>query len=412
MVEMRTRLAKRRVGSISASLMDDTIVNVALAAEAEAATHSAAMAQLWPYFAEPLFMPMMLVCKAWHAALSGFGLDTLWRAAFTLRFGHLLERWKDHLPPDVSYRQLYQAAVSAHGLLYIHSLGGLSQAPIEYVVLKYGAPADYMLRQRHINSAMRAILIDWLVSIVDDFRIVYRAVNLLDRYLASKIVRRSRLQLLGVACILIASKHEVLSEDKEGRNLPTPVELAYMTDDAYTAEQVVRMEGKVLRRLSFELPAATALDVFEHVLLTYAQPPWMKLEAPYNEALCRFLFDLTLQEYVFLEFGAEVCAVAALQLVLHAAGKVWPSSLQSELSARIGFTPPQMQRCVFALHTVWRASVTNPLQAVRQLHHSISLVDPPESPCVSMEGMEDVPCIAIPLRFEDSSLRALVDTTR
>ena len=81
-------------------------------------------------------------------------------------------------------------------------------------MLKYGAPADYMRRQRHVNAAMRAILIDWLVTVVDDFkhcgldcRVLYRAVGLLDRYLASRAVLRSRLQLLGIACVLIAAKH-------------------------------------------------------------------------------------------------------------------------------------------------------------------------------------------------------------
>ena len=180
-----------------------------------------------------------------------------------------------------------------------------------------------------------------------------------------------------------------------------------MTDGAYSDEQVVRMEGKILRQLQFELPAGTALDVFNRVLLTYAAPPWTSLEAPYNEALCRYLFDLTLQEYNFLEFGAEVCAIAALQLALHAAGKPWPAALQEELSARIGFTPPQLQRCVFALYAVWGAAAANPLQAVRQLHYPIALIEPPESPCISMEGMEDVPSIAIPLRFDGLPAPAL-----
>eukprot|EP00966_Prymnesium_polylepis_P248986 5756648-Prymnesium_polylepis.1 len=38
------------------------------------------------------------------------------------------------------------------------------------------------------------------------------------------------------------------------------------------------MEGKILRQLAFELPSGTALDVFERVIMTYAQPPWMTLQ--------------------------------------------------------------------------------------------------------------------------------------
>jgi len=216
-------------------------------------------------------------------------------------------------------------------------------------------------------------------------------------------VKRSRLQLVGIACVLIAAKHEVVRPDAPPAEVPVPADLAYVTDDAYTAEQVVRMEGKILRQLAFELPSGTALDVFERVIMTYAQPPWMTLQAPHNEALCRYLFDLTLQEYAFLEFGPEVCAISALQLVMHAAGRPWPRALQTELSSRIGFTPPQLQRSVFALLAVWRAAAAAPLQAVRQKHFPISLIEPPESSCVCLEGMEDVPSIAIPLRFDESA---------
>ena len=195
----RTRLERRRAGSMCGSLFpNDAIVNVAMAAESEAAAHASHMQAVWPFFAEPLFVLMSKVCKTWRGALAEHGFDTMWRGAFTLRFAHLLERWHPHLPADVSYRSLYQAAVSAHGLLYIKELGGLSQAPTEYVVLKYGAPADYMRRQRHINAAMRAILIDWLVTVVDDFKhcgldshVLFRAVGLLDRYLASRPVKKS-----------------------------------------------------------------------------------------------------------------------------------------------------------------------------------------------------------------------------
>jgi len=408
MEEMRTRAAKRRVGALSATLLDDTIVHVARAAELEAATHAAQMQHVWHRYAEPLFVVMSHVCKAWHHALEEFGFEALWRAAFTLRFPHLLEHWEPHLPDDVSYRSLYNAAVSAHGLLYIKDLGGLSQAPIEYVVLKYGVLPSYLQNQHQSNAAMRAILIDWLVTVVRgltlcglDFHVVYRAVGLLDRYLSTRMVKQSKLQLLGLACARIAAKHEALRLGVPSIEVPSPKVLVHMTGNTFTEEQVVRMEGKVLRRLHFELPVPTALDVLDHFLFAYAQLPWLTLEAPYNEALCRYIFDLTLREYVFFEFGAEVCAVAALQLVLHTAGKPWPSALQRELSSRIGFTPSQLQRCVFALHTVWRASASNPLQAIQQAHFPVTLIRPPESPYINCEGMEEVPAIAIPLRLDD-----------
>ena len=54
------------------------------------------------------------------------------------------------------------------------------------------------------------ILIDWLVEVTTKWRLVpetlYVTVQLVDRYLEVATIARSRLQLLGVASLLIASK--------------------------------------------------------------------------------------------------------------------------------------------------------------------------------------------------------------
>ena len=71
-------------------------------------------------------------------------------------------------------------------------------------------PSGYMVNQPHINEKMRAILIDWLVEVHLKFKMVpeslYLTVNLIDRYLAVKTVRRSKLQLVGVACLMVSLK--------------------------------------------------------------------------------------------------------------------------------------------------------------------------------------------------------------
>ena len=45
------------------------------------------------------------------------------------------------------------------------------------------------------------------------------------------LVKKSRLQLLGCACLLIASKYEEIHP-------PTVEELAYISDDTYTSAQI------------------------------------------------------------------------------------------------------------------------------------------------------------------------------
>lgn len=70
--------------------------------------------------------------------------------------------------------------------------------------------ADYIESvQVDVTANMRAILVDWLVEVADEYKLVadtlYLAVSYLDRYLSAHPLRRNRLQLLGVGAMLIAA---------------------------------------------------------------------------------------------------------------------------------------------------------------------------------------------------------------
>ena len=100
-------------------------------------------------------------------------------------------------------------------------------------------PSNYMPTQPHINEKMRCILVDWMIEVHLKFKMVpetlYLTVNLIDRYLQLKVVRRSKLQLVGVACLMLASKYEEIYP-------PELRDLVYITDRAYTKQEIVEME--------------------------------------------------------------------------------------------------------------------------------------------------------------------------
>lgn len=108
--------------------------------------------------------------------------------------------------------------------------------------------------QPDITAHMRAVLVDWLVEVQQEFRLVsetlFLAVNYIDRFLTLEAVPRSRLQLVGVACTLLACKTEELSP-------PGVDKFVYVCDGTYSREDVVKMERHVLSRLRFEVTAAT-----------------------------------------------------------------------------------------------------------------------------------------------------------
>ncbi|KAL8485674.1 hypothetical protein ACS0TY_027817 [Phlomoides rotata] len=108
--------------------------------------------------------------------------------------------------------------------------------------------------QKDINASMRAILIDWLVEVSEEYRLVpdtlYLTVNYIDRYLSGNVMDRQRLQLLGVACMMIASKYEEICA-------PQVEEFCYITDNTYFKDEVLQMESAVLNYLKFEMTAPT-----------------------------------------------------------------------------------------------------------------------------------------------------------
>ena len=90
---------------------------------------------------------------------------------------------------------------------------------------------------------MRSILIDWLVEVHLKFELVpeslYLTVTLIDRYLDKEQVNSQKLQLVGVTAMLIACKYEEIYP-------PIVRDFVYITDNAYTKEEILEMERKML----------------------------------------------------------------------------------------------------------------------------------------------------------------------
>ena len=110
--------------------------------------------------------------------------------------------------------------------------------------------ATYMGRQEDINEKMRSILIDWLIEVHLKFKLVpeslYLTVNLIDRFLEIEQVNRQKLQLVGVTAMLIACKYEEIYP-------PIVKDFVYITDNAYTKEEILDMERKILQTLDFNI---------------------------------------------------------------------------------------------------------------------------------------------------------------
>ena len=86
--------------------------------------------------------------------------------------------------------------------------------------VKYQPSANYMASQTDITDRMRAILVDWLIDVHLKFKLrqetLYLCFQIIDRFLEKQLVARSRLQLVGVTGLMLASKYEEIYPPEVG----------------------------------------------------------------------------------------------------------------------------------------------------------------------------------------------------
>ena len=107
---------------------------------------------------------------------------------------------------------------------------------------------------------MRSILIDWLVEVHLKFKLVpeslYLTVNLIDRYLDKEQVNRQKLQLVGVTAMLIACKYEEIYP-------PLLKDFVFITDNVFSADEILEMELDILVALDFDIQLTTSYRFLE-----------------------------------------------------------------------------------------------------------------------------------------------------
>uniref|UniRef100_A0A8D0H1P5 Cyclin-A2 n=1 Tax=Sphenodon punctatus TaxID=8508 RepID=A0A8D0H1P5_SPHPU len=232
--------------------------------------------------------------------------------------------------------------------------------------------AGYMKKQPDITNNMRAILVDWLVEVGEEYKLqnetLHLAVNYIDRFLSSMSVLRGKLQLVGTAAMLLASKFEEIYP-------PEVAEFVYITDDTYTKKQVLRMEHLVLKVLSFDLAAPTINQFLTQYLLH--QPANAQLES-----LAMYLGELSLIDAdPYLKYLPSVIAAAAFHLAVYIIhGQTWPGSL----SRMTGYTLESLKPCLLDLHKTYLKAAQHTQQSIREKYknvkyHGVSLIEPPET---------------------------------
>ncbi|XP_065669268.1 G2/mitotic-specific cyclin-A [Hydra vulgaris] len=242
---------------------------------------------------------------------------------------------------------------------------------------KYRPKLNYMRKQTDINSSMRAILVDWLVEVSEEYKLIpqtlYLSVSYIDRFLSHMSVLRGKLQLVGAACMLVAAKFEEIYP-------PEVAEFVYITDDTYTAKQVLRMEHLILKTLAFDLSVPTCRDFLSRYLYAANAKPESQ-----QKYLAEYLSELTLINCeISVKYPPSMIAASSICSANHILNLIpWTPTLEFYS----GYNINDLKSCLHDIHLLHQAASTNPQQAIQQKYKS------PRFGCVSSIAPLEMPCI-------------------
>ncbi|RZB39652.1 G2/mitotic-specific cyclin-A [Asbolus verrucosus] len=229
---------------------------------------------------------------------------------------------------------------------------------IFFFQLRHRPKPGYIVKQPDVTENMRAVLVDWLVEVTEEYKMqtetLYLAVNFIDRFLSYMSVVRAKLQLVGTAAMFIASKYEEIFP-------PDVDEFVYITDDTYDKHQVIRMEHLILRVLGFDLSVPTPLTFINAICIS------TKLTEK-TMYLAMYLSEIALLEVEpYLQFLPSVIASSAIALARHTLGE---EAWNDNLIKKSGYTLKQLQSCICFLYDMFVKAPTHPQHAIQDKYKS------------------------------------------
>mmetsp|Transcript_26607 Transcript_26607/g.47342 ORF Transcript_26607/g.47342 Transcript_26607/m.47342 type:complete len:425 (-) Transcript_26607:506-1780(-) len=199
---------------------------------------------------------------------------------------------------------------------------------------RYLPARDFLTRHAGIDATMRKKLIDWLHEVDYDMsnsrgvvsaRIIFLAVNILDRFLSSTSITISprNLQLVGIACYRMADKFE-----RDELGISGAVQYC---DFAFSASDVLKMESEVLKSTDFKLSVPTSVDFVEYFVTATNMEATNKKQKMTFKSMCSCILETALLSHrLAVEHKPSVVAAAAVLLAQRKCGMEdsWDATLE------------------------------------------------------------------------------------
>jgi hypothetical protein len=225
---------------------------------------------------------------------------------------------------------------------------------------------DYFKIQPDINEKMRAIAVDWLVEVYQEFKLQQNtlclSVILMDKYLSVEKITSKNLQAIAITCMGLASKTEEI--------YPVSMDdLVYICDSTYTKKELVNMEFDILNKLNYKMYYET---IIQYIKIIYKTKKI--IDEDYFFSLFMASICLTTIDYSFIEADILAEKIVDFSLVL----KMEPKIIESLINNDVLYS---------YLYLSWVNINNSDLKSIKELYShnkftKVSLRDIPNINCI------------------------------
>jgi len=213
--------------------------------------------------------------------------------------------------------------------------------------------SNYMTYQPDVTHTMRSIMVDWLVEVAVEYKLnpttLHLTISFIDRFMSVMAVERSKLQLVGAVAMYIAAKVEEIHP-------PHVSDFVYITDDAFTVKQMLRMEQLILTVLKFRVSGPTSYGFVTKFCIMFG------LSARAT-SLATYLNELTLLDgETFLKFSSSLVAAGCVAVARDSLGE---EAWNDDMAVMAGYVEEDLEECSEKLKELFKKAGQHQLQATR-----------------------------------------------
>lgn len=215
--------------------------------------------------------------------------------------------------------------------------------------------------QTNITPRMRSTIIDWIVEVHMKSRMhtdtLYLTIRLIDLYLSSKDLDKSKFQMLSCAALLIASKNL--------ESTPFSVEsLVECAGTSFTSQELIDMEFSLFHCVKYHI---------DFILPSMFLKRYLRLILP-DMSVSMLSYYICETSMLYPEFiGVTPSRLAAasiyLSLIIHGHSSTW----DHRISINTGYTTDSLTDLIRKLHRSVISTTTSRFQAIRRKYAGSSM---------------------------------------